>query len=66
MKFVQKENVESKIKPLIENLQDELYQEENKQGKGAKLCANIRQEMEDWKGSKLSLEYLSFLAKFLT
>ena len=26
MKFVQKENFEPKIKPMIENLQDELYQ----------------------------------------
>ena len=26
---------------MIENLQDELYQLENKQGKGGKLCANI-------------------------
>ena len=27
---------------MIENLQDELFQLENKQAKGAKLCANIR------------------------
>ena len=27
---------------MIENLQDELYQLENKQAKGAKLRANIR------------------------
>ena len=26
MKFVQKENFEPKIKPMIENLRDELYQ----------------------------------------
>ena len=26
MKFVQKENFQPKIKPMIENLQDELYQ----------------------------------------
>ena len=26
MKFVQKENFEQKAKPMIENLQDELYQ----------------------------------------
>ena len=26
---------------MNENLQDELYQLENKQAKGAKLCANI-------------------------
>ena len=27
---------------MIENLQNELYQLENKQAKSAKLCANIR------------------------
>ena len=27
---------------MIENLQNELYQLENKRAKGAKLCANIR------------------------
>ena len=52
MKFVQKENFEPKIKPMIENLQNELYQLENKQSKGAKLRANIRQELEGEKGSK--------------
>ena len=31
---------------MIENLQDELYQLENKQTKGAKLGANSRQEVE--------------------
>ena len=31
---------------MIENLQDELYQIENKQAKGAKLRANIRWELE--------------------
>ena len=39
MKFVQKENFKPKIKPMIENLQNELYQLENKQAIGAKLCA---------------------------
>ena len=52
MKFVQKENFEPKIKPMIENLQNELYQLEKKQSKGAKLRANIRQELEGEKGSK--------------
>ena len=37
-----KENFKPEIKPMIENLQDELYQLENKQGKGAKLRANNR------------------------
>ena len=52
MKFVQKENFEPKIKTMIENLQNELCQFESKQAKGAKLCANIRQELEGKKGSK--------------
>ena len=66
MKFVQRENFEPKIKPMIENLHDELDQLEKKQGKGAELCSNIRQESEGEKGSKLSSEYLNFLAKFRT
>ena len=37
-----KENFKPEIKPMIENLQDELYQLENKQAKGAKLRANFR------------------------
>ena len=42
---------------MIENLQDELYQLENKQEKGAKLRANIR----SWRAKnvpKLSSKYL--------
>ena len=31
---------------MIENWQNELYQLENKQSRGAKLRTNIRQEME--------------------
>ena len=46
MKLVQKENLEPKIKPIIENLQNKLYQLENKHTKGAK------------KAPKLSSEYL--------
>ena len=44
-KFVQNEN-------WIENLQNELNQLKNKQAKGAKLRANIRQELEGKKGPK--------------
>ena len=51
---------------MIENLRDELYQQENKHGKGAKLCAKIRQELENKKDSKTFFRVLSFLAKFLT
>ena len=52
-----KENFKPEIKPMIENLQDELYQLENKQTKGAKLRANMR----SWRAknaSKLSSKYL--------
>ena len=35
-------NCERETKPMIENLQHELNQLENKQGKGAKLDADIR------------------------
>ena len=37
---------------MIEKLKGELYQLENKQAKGDKLRANIRQELEDKKCSK--------------
>ena len=63
MKFVQKENFEPKIKPMIENLRDELYKWENKQGKGAKLCAKIRQELKGKKGSKTFFRVLEFPGK---
>ena len=38
----QTSNFKPEMKPMIENLQDELYQLENKQAKGAKLGVNIR------------------------
>ena len=37
---------------MIEHLQDELDQQENKRAKGAEFLANIRWEMEDEKCSK--------------
>ena len=46
MKFVQKENFKPKMKPMIEILQNKLYQLEEKQEKGAKLCANIRRKLD--------------------
>ena len=52
MKFAQKKFFEIKIKPLIENLKNELYQLENKQAKGANVRANITQELDGEKGSK--------------
>ena len=48
---------------MIENLQDELYQSEAKQGKGAKLYAEIRQELEGKKSSKTFFKVLQFLNK---
>ena len=38
----EKENFKLEIKPMTENLQDEVYQLENKQAKVPKLGANIR------------------------
>ena len=56
---------------MIENLQDEFYQLQNKQAKGAKLRANIRWELEGEKCSKtffkvlerqnLQNQYLSYI-----
>ena len=43
---------------MIENLQDELDQLENKQGKGAKLRANIRSELKGEICSKLFFQVL--------
>ena len=43
---------------MIENLQDELYQLENKQAKGAKFRANIRWELEGQKCSKTFFKVL--------
>ena len=42
IELVQKANLKRKIKPMNKNLQNELYELENKQTKGAKLHANIR------------------------
>ena len=44
---------------MIENLQDEFYQLENQQAKGAKLGANIRQEVEDKKCSNTFFKVFS-------
>ena len=42
MKLAQKENFKWKIKPMIEKLQNELYQLKPKQAKDGKLPANIK------------------------
>ena len=45
---------------MIENSQDDLYQLVNKQAKGAKLCANIRQQL---KGKKYSRTFFKVLER---
>ena len=52
-----KENFKPEIKPMIENLQDELYQLENKRAKSAELHANIRSRRAK-NAPKLSSKYL--------
>ena len=44
---------------MTENLQDELYQLENKQAKGAQLGANIIQQVEREKCSKTGAKLVS-------
>ena len=53
-----KKKFKPKIKPIIKNLQDELYQLENKQAKGAKLRASIRWKREGKKCSKIFFKVL--------
>ena len=44
---------------MTENWQDELFQlKKSKQAKGVKLCANIRQKLEDEKCSKTFFKIL--------
>ena len=53
-----KKNFKPEIKPFIKNLQDELYQLENKQAKGAKLRRTIRWKLEGEKCSKTFFKVL--------
>ena len=46
------------IKPIIKNLQDEFYQLEKKQAKGAKLRATIRWKLEGEECSKTFFKVL--------
>ena len=46
IKLLRKKQCKPEIKPMIENLQHELYQLQNNQAKDAKLCGNIRWELE--------------------
>ena len=46
-KLIQKKKMfKEKMKPMIEKFQDQFYQLENKQAKGAKRCANITWELD--------------------
>ena len=53
-----KENFKPEIKSVIKNLQEELYQLENKQAKCAKLRAKIKWELEGEKRSKTFFKVL--------
>ena len=53
-----KKKFKPKYKPIIKNLQDELDQLENKQGKGAKLRPTIRWKLEGKRCSKTFLKVL--------
>ena len=53
-----KENFKPEIKSIIKNLQDELYQLENKQAKGAKLRDKIKWELASEKCSKTFFKVL--------
>ena len=53
-----KKKFKPKYKPIIKNLQDELDQLENKQGKGAKLRPTIRWKLEAKRCSKTFLKVL--------
>ena len=53
-----KKNFKPEINPMIANLQDELYQSENKQVKGAKFLGNIRWELGIKKCSKTFFKLL--------
>ena len=55
---MQKRKLQTKVKPMIKNLKDELYQLENKKAKSVKLCANIRQELEGQKCFKIFFKVL--------
>ena len=53
-----KENFKPEITPMIENLQDENFQLENKQPKRAKIGANIAQRWRNKNAQKLSSKCL--------
>ena len=53
-----KKKFKPETKPIIKNLQDELYQLENKQAKSAKLGASIRWKLDGEKCSKTFLKVL--------
>ena len=58
--YIRKENFKTETKSMVENVQDELYQLENKQAKGAKIQANLA-EAEGEKCSKTFFKVLDRL-----
>ena len=56
-----KETFKPEIKPMIQNVQDGLYQLKNKQAKGAKLRANISQE--ELEGKKCPKTFFNILER---
>ena len=57
-KPIRKKKFKPELKPIIKNLQDELYELENKQGKGAKLLPTIRWKLEGEKFYKTFFKVL--------
>ena len=56
--YTKKEEFKPETKPIIENLQDELYQLESEQGKGPKIHTNIKWELESEKCFRTFSKYL--------
>ena len=53
-----KKNFKAEIKPMTENLPDELYQLDSEHAKGAKLCINIMLELKVEKSCKTCFNVL--------
>ena len=58
MKLVQKKKFKPKLKPMFKNLQNELYQLQNKQAKGVKPCPTLGRSCRANKTAKRFPQYL--------
>ena len=65
MKFVQKENFKPKIKPMISNRENELYQLKTSNEIVLNFVLTLSRSFSAKKAPKVSSEYENFLAKFL-